>query len=159
MANELKLSDVLTLEEISSNVNLIGELNGEWIKLTFEALMQQRSHVGQYIFSSTLDTMNKVIEQYGGVLWERVYGRFLFGADDNYHVGDIGGEETHILTLAEMPSHAHALTQSYAYASGGNSATSGFNGSVSYNTANAGGSQAHNNMPPYEVVYIWKRIE
>lgn len=122
-------------------------------------LLKNRSHIGQYIFSSTLDTMQKVIEQYGGTIWERVYGRFLFGANDNYQVGDIGGEETHTLTVDEMPSHSHALTQSYAYASGGNSATSGFDGSTSYSTAAAGGSNAHNNMPPYEVVYIWKRVE
>lgn len=34
-------------------------------------------------------------------------GRFVYGAGGSYAVGATGGEETHTLTIAEMPSHNH----------------------------------------------------
>ncbi len=36
--------------------------------------------------------------------------RFIVGAGSSYGVGNIGGEATHALTTAEMPSHNHTFT-------------------------------------------------
>ena len=124
-------------------------------------LLENRSHIGQYIFSSTLDTMEKVIAIYGGKTWERVYGRFLFGADDSHQVGDIGGEETHALTVDEMPSHSHGIPHGYSGATPAElniSYSDNMKTGTHQPTTSAGGNQPHNNMPPYEVVYIWKRV-
>lgn len=43
---------------------------------------------------------------FGGT-WQRIQGRFLFAADSKHAAGSTGGEETHQLTVDEMPSHTH----------------------------------------------------
>lgn len=45
-------------------------------------------------------------ELFGGT-WEPIEGRFLLAASSDYEVGSTGGEATHKLTVAEMPSHTH----------------------------------------------------
>lgn len=99
---------------------------------------------------------------FGGT-WTRVKDRFLLAAGDSYSAGATGGEATHTLTVREMPSHIHAMM--YYLANG--STPWGYNfqspGAPSDPTLAsggmypAGGSQPHNNMPPYLAVYIWKR--
>ena len=39
---------------------------------------------------------------FGGT-WERIQGRFLLAASDEYEAGSSGGEATHKLTVSEMP--------------------------------------------------------
>ena len=96
---------------------------------------------------------------FGGT-WEQIKDTFLLAAGDTYEAGEIGGESEVTLTVDEIPSHSHGLSQSYSYGSGGTSATVGYNpSSVSYNTGSVGNSQPHNNMPPYLTVYMWQRIE
>lgn len=96
-----------------------------------------------------------------GGSWEQIKDRFLLSAGDTYNAGATGGEATHTLTEAEMPSHNHIFTMRKAgnpayyepYPSWtGNGATS------NVATQATGGSQPHNNMPPYLVVYAWKKI-
>lgn len=109
-------------------------------------------------------------------------GRFVLGCSDDYAAGSTGGEATHKLTTAEMPSHSHvqrvttsptstssaAVTQyrritgtqttstAYTYATGSTaSASTGARTTVS--TAASGSGNAHNNMPPYYALcYIMK---
>lgn len=97
---------------------------------------------------------------FGGT-WERLGGRFLLGADSTYAAGSTGGEAAHTLTVDEMPKHNHGLDN---YNSAGNATPFltvqhqdkiGYGGNVQ--TMYAGGSKAHNNMPPYLSVYMWKR--
>lgn len=97
---------------------------------------------------------------YFGGSWEQIKDRFLLACGDTYNNGIFGGEAKHKLTVNEMPSHTHKYLLSY----GGNDPASGFNyGNTMAGlfdaafSKSAGGSQAHNNMPPYFTVYIWKR--
>ena len=99
---------------------------------------------------------------FGGT-WERVKDRFLLSAGDSHAAGSTGGEETHTLTAAELPDHTHTFKYT------GQSVTTGVNAirlnqaaSNQYNEYSGGQSsnckgQAHNNMPPYLAVYVWKR--
>lgn len=105
---------------------------------------------------------------FGGT-WQRIENRFLLGAGSSYSNGTTGGESTHKLTTSEMPSHTHnILTGSTEkddtvdiYWGGDRLARSP---STEWNTTSRncveanGGNVAHNNMPPYLVVYMWKRI-
>ena len=97
---------------------------------------------------------------FGGT-WERIGGRFLLGANSTYAAGSTGGEAAHTLTADEMPRHNHEIDNLNASGSATPFMTvqtqdkRGFGGNVQ--TMYAGGGKAHNNMPPYLVVYMWKR--
>ena len=119
---------------------------------------------------------------FGGT-WEQIQGRFLLASgsntantDNTYGslnanvinrpVGEQGGEAVHTLTTSEMPSHAHPIRYGSVGSSSGDVYASV---RVPYNQAQArvgednqgmeavGGGQAHNNMPPYLAVYMWRR--
>lgn len=102
---------------------------------------------------------------FGGT-WEQIQGRFLFGMNSSYPAGSTGGEITHKLTQGEMPKHNHII---YAPNAGGpdKGAALGFPQVGSPNTwwavasmtEQTGDNEAHNNMPPYLSVYIWKRTK
>ena len=98
---------------------------------------------------------------FGGT-WEQVKDRFLLAAGDVYEPGETGGEAQHTLTKAEMPAHTHG------YDFTGQSDVTGVTAIRLYDadgrrneyqgaSASAGGGAAHNNMPPYLVVYVWRR--
>ena len=99
---------------------------------------------------------------FSGTTWERIKGKVLVGVDeddDDFKTsGKTGGEKTHKLTIAEMPSHQHSLTsvseKSYLVPQGN---YYGVRGQDVRNTDKTGGDGAHNNLQPYETVYIWKR--
>lgn len=106
---------------------------------------------------------------FGGV-WEQIKDRFLLGAGDIYKAGSIGGEAEHTLTEEEMPRHRHPIAYDDSsrnfYTSWGESGS--HTGLIQTNGDNqwqqpyadwVGGSQPHNNMPPYLTVYMWERVE
>lgn len=108
---------------------------------------------------------------FGGT-WEQLRDRFLLGCGTKEN-GTTGGEENHTLTVAESPSHNHRELywgdgSTYQFgvnrSSGGGMWgfdywSSGANCSeANFYTNYVGGNQAHNNMPPYLAVYMWKRI-
>lgn len=116
--------------------------------------------------------------------WEAIsQGRFLLGAGSPeantandfgdlqnsgyiFHVNDRGGAYKHTLLTTEIPAHRHQIKTNNDdwnnSAGGGNFGTThdGANGWANNNwyTENTGGGVAHNNMPPYTVVYMWKRV-
>lgn len=108
------------------------------------------------IYMSTNST--SPAELFGGT-WERIKDKFLLGSGDSYSAGTTGGSATHTLTIDEMPTHSH---QYYRMKKGGDTWwVAGSNGTIftqEYtNTNSTGNGQAHNNMPPYLTLYIWKR--
>ncbi len=106
---------------------------------------------------------------FGGT-WEQIQGKFLFGMNSSYPAGSTGGEITHKLTANEMPAHAHYMASGNGGGDGTWNPDAGYYLVDSVTTDkttywaqigmnNAGGSAAHNNMPPYLSVYIWKRTK
>lgn len=100
---------------------------------------------------------------YPGTTWVRMVNTFLWGCDANGDIGVTGGEKTHTLTTNEMPSHNHNVSVANT-AAGSVSASNKIrynNDSSSYvgtiASVSTGGGQAHNNMPPYTQVAIWRR--
>ena len=96
-----------------------------------------------------------------GGSWTRIASRFLYACTASDTIGGTGGESTHTLTTAEMPSHTHAFTiwDNVASNQGAKVAATNSNATpVSTTTpAYTGGGGAHNNMPPYINVAIWRR--
>lgn len=120
------------------------------------------------IYMSTNQTDNPQ-SRFSGTYWLPIYDRFLLGAGNAYKAKATGGEATHTLTVSEIPSHYH---DEYLGNDGGSdSAPSGYGGwpNVNYTssktwwatgskTSMAGSGGAHNNMPPYYAVYMWRRV-
>ncbi len=83
-------------------------------------------------------------------------------------VEETGGEKTHTLTVAELPTHSHPV-RTYAADSGSGEfasqrvnvapgdVSSSTNPAANVQTANIGSGDAHNNLQPYIVCYMWKR--
>lgn len=82
-------------------------------------------------------------------------------------IGWTGGETDHTLTVKEMPEHEHKLAttpvdsvdkgvvKDELYLDGISSSSYTF----WTETPSAGGSKSHENMPPYRVVSMWRRIK
>ena len=118
--------------------------------------------VGSYYVteSAELNTEAKMNSYFGGE-WTQITDKFLYASNS---AGTEGGEKNHTLTIAEMPSHAHAMGKhvrvqlgndngtAYAYETSNTSY-----GKLYPNTENTGGSKPHNNMPPYRTVYMYRR--
>lgn len=126
--------------------------------------------------SDTVDVVGKAgcpIAELGGT-WEQIQNVFLLSAGQTYSAGTTGGEATHKLTINEMPSHDGHLDAHAGSSRGKGNANKRYldsihsGGSTSYGwdyndneyypyNISRGGNQAHNNMPPYLAVYMWKR--
>ena len=127
-----------------------------------------------YPVGSIYMSANNVSPQsfFGGT-WERIQDRFLLAAGSTYSAGSTGGEAAVTLTEATMPMHHHKASGSSEFyctkgdgvaeitglTSGPAFAETNTSGGVTRKsgTANTGGNEAHNNMPPYLTVYMWKR--
>lgn len=149
-------------------------------------ILGMRSHIGMIIQSTTLDTMDKVIELYGGSRWEKIEGKFLLGSSQSHTVNSTGGSEDAVVVSHTHSENANGAHQHYGYlgyawigngSSGGqnfaldlnayNSTTqkrdgnviTQSNGSHSHTINSTGSSGTGKNMPPYKAVYIWERVE
>lgn len=130
--------------------------------LSFEAIFNRIYPVGS-IYISTNDINPSTL--FTGT-WEKIENRFLLASGSSYQLGSTGGETTHKLTINELPSHTHNASAGQFSSTSPNvtpgtvmSFDSGQYKRYSMNsTSSTGGSKAHNNMPPYLVVSIYKRI-
>lgn len=142
------------------NATTVGD-EMETIKSSISALLDLFYPVGT-IYESTNSNFNPNTT-WGGT-WSKIEGRFLLGSSQSYSIGSTGGESEHTLTIDEMPSHNHKSSDWAAIVTTINRAQgdASFNGILSTLTetrtsTSTGSDQAHNNMPPYQVVNIWKR--
>ena len=108
---------------------------------------------------------------FGFGTWEQIKDTFLLSAGDTYTAGATGGEATHTLTTREIPKHEHQITWANGAYGVKNNAKAGTGSAawdylqllnISQGTSlkaaqQSTGDGAHNNMPPYLVVYMWKR--
>lgn len=111
-----------------------------------------------------------------GGTWVQLKDRFLLGSGDTYANGSTGGSATVTLTSAQsgVPAHSHKYNDyNTTYTLKTTNRKPGTSTAVAYGTSlTAGGgatertsskntaanaSQAHENMPPYMAVYMWKR--
>lgn len=104
-------------------------------------------------------------ELFGGAWMSWGQGKVPVGVDSNDNdfntVEKTGGEKIHTLTVNELPSHTHRLhLVSNQLGNGGGmwgTTYSQYDGNV--DTYSTGNSQPHNNLQPYETLYMWKRVE
>ena len=125
-----------------------------------------------------MTTTNTNPGTYIGGTWTAIEDMFLLAASTSHPAGETGGAESVSLTTSQLPSHYHytvnmgvseGISPDYQhtvarydrsttswddchYQLNGNSNAA--NGGKSSNT---GSGEAHNNMPPYLAVYMWKR--
>lgn len=181
---------------------IIDELKDELMSTQYQLLSERLTGVEQQIkaisattiesikvgdvYVTTLDHANAaaVAKHHGYGVWERTAeGRALVGLSKKS--GDIAeyktigtefGENTHTLTIDEMPKHKHSHSEKYQYYIArhhrGESVSSGdfaeltkewqLHGQTEAEFAAAldetrGNDQPHNNIPPSVVVAVWRR--
>lgn len=121
------------------------------ITINSKALLDWLHPVGS-VYQSTDSTDPS--ELFGGT-WEQIKDRFLLAAGDAYAAGKTGGESEVALSRFQLPGAV------WASGNGENAIVTSTSGAAGegygmYTQADDWG-QAHNNMPPYLVVYVWRR--
>ena len=145
--------------EKKMQIKLDTEIEGT-LKLNNKTIFDLIYPVGS-IYMSVNSTNPKTV--FGGT-WTQIKDRFLLSAGSKYSSGAEGGESEHTLTASEMPAHSHKVNNTtekrWSTENGGwanfRCGSSSVTGGDIY-TQSTGGGNAHNNMPPYLVVYVWKR--
>ena len=176
MEDGLKISELTQLTTLNGEGLIPIVSNNETKKISIVDLIYP---VGA-IYMSVNSTNPSAI--FGGT-WVQIKDTFLLSAGDTYTAGNTGGEATHTLTANELPQITGSFSTSdnvlvnslpsntIATATGvftrgarNQTQVSGTTSSVAegqgvQNSINMafGGGQAHNIMPPYLVVYVWKR--
>lgn len=98
-------------------------------------------------------------------------GRFVLGAGagaglTSRGLGESGGEESHVLIEDELPAHTHGFPDGFSGIVGVSTTTGAQDGATVPNglanfpeTAPTGSGIAHNNMPPFKVLYKIMRTD
>jgi hypothetical protein len=147
-----------------------------YVENIFDGLVQLIYPIGSIYLSITNTSPASL---FGGT-WEQIEDTFLLAAGQNYLAGSTGGEATVKLSNAQIPNVIGDITMHSGGTATNISNTSGCFSAQIMNTGkyrdggtlgttansigivhfdNGGRGQAHNNMPPYLTVYMWKRIE
>lgn len=161
-----------------NNLPIDATTNAATIKATIEARPTMAQIVNTiypigsiYISTAAADPSTL----FTGTQWEAIQDRFLLADGTVYTAGATGGTPAVTLTAAQMPIHKHnfdcvdqngnpstptGVVEAMAYVGQGNgTSTISTNGTLLKRSvmATAGEGQAHDNMPPYLVVHMWKR--
>lgn len=138
-------------------------LSAENLNYNFQEVLNLVCPVGKVeIFYDNDDHSN-----YLGFTWERTgIGKAIVGIDSSDNdfktIGKTGGKKAHTLTVYELPKN---IPVNYGNISGGTDVvisssvvgTGGVkDGQTNMNISATG--QAHNNLQPYQIFAIWKRI-
>ena len=138
-------------------------------QVSVEEFLDRAYPVGS-IYMSVNETSPATL--FGGT-WVQIQDTFLLASGSSYAAGSTGGEANHTLTVDEMPSHKHLYRVDWTDGDlqkntvGIGSSAVGVSNSMMGNMGvdrhedksayYTGGSQPHNNMPPYLAVNVWKR--
>lgn len=175
----LETSINILIKEQLSNVYLFLKqqlLNSEVPPLTIVSFYGTTAPTGWQLCNGTiLKAMDdKIVFDKSGkaINTPNLQGRVIVGTNNNsaildgnaglrkYNVGDYGGNETHTLSIDEIPSHSH-YSGSQTFYSGGvipGGLRISFINQGEFTPGNAGGGKPHNNMQPYCVLtYIIKK--
>lgn len=165
---------------ITSAINSLHNTIKSEITKTLSDTMHAQYPVGSYIYSDKSANPATYLPYMSDTTWvQTAAGRVLIGAGKAdsgtvYNAGATGGEEKHKLSIEELAPHMH---QERMITSDGNPnpivnlETSGnLSGATvprrfgytnkatdTVNTVSVGGNKPHNNMQPYQTVYIFKR--
>lgn len=92
------MSQNIVDKNIENNVNNINKLNS-----TIETLLDKFYPVGSIYISLTYINPGEIM----GGTWIQMDSCFLWASKDKTKLGSKAGEQTHTLTLEEMPKHRH----------------------------------------------------
>ncbi len=154
------LSDVQNKSEARDNLELLS--NQKYLDALWRSMMMRQYQTGSLWI--TTDQRNPS-NFFGFGSWERyATGKAMVGSDSNdidfANVGQTGGSKSHTLTIDEMPSHNHGISLGAGRVTA--AVYNGSNGDIRQidNTSIQmnGGGQPHNNLQPYIVVNVWRRI-
>ena len=137
-------------------------IDAEGIAVNRKILADMMYPVGS-IYISTVSTSPATL--FGGS-WTQITNRFLYAVPSSLAAKELGGENSHTLTIDEMPAHTHPVKDrvynvQFGRNDGGNGSRNPIGGTgLSHGVVEAssvGGGQAHNNMPQYFTCYAWYR--
>jgi hypothetical protein len=174
----LAITDKAEKSDLESTQELV-DINAESIEnlqTQVNGLLELVYPVGAIYLSAT-ETNPSVLFGFG--VWEQIEDTFLLASGSKYIAGSTGGAATVTLTNAQMPNvigditmhsggtatnisntsgcFSAQITNQSKYRDGGTVGTTANSiGIVHFD--NGGRGQAHNNMPPYLAVYVWKRV-
>lgn len=160
----------------SGSTDNAGDDANQWVEMIDDSNLLNKVYPVGAIYISASSTSPASL--FGGT-WEQLSDRFLLACGSSYAAGSTGGAATVVLSKANLPAvtgqfelhnaasstpvykvsgcFSSAMTNSSAYRNGGTSA-SGAQSIGKVNFSNGGSGKAHNNMPPYLAVYMWKRV-
>jgi microcystin-dependent protein len=143
----------LFLEMVENMTNPIGEIRSTVGEIPSYGLAMDGSTLAMVDYPQLWDVIPETWKHPGDTFTlPNMDTSFLMGG---YPIGDVGGEATHALDLTEIPAHAHTTHYHNPAGLGGDipGAASGYD--IAGDTGSAGGSVAHNNLPPYVKVTFY----
>lgn len=172
--NQVETNEVI-MGGANGNANLATKQLAEsllWLKQQFETKKNESYKVGD-VYVTTIDHADPaaVEAHHGYGTWVRyAEGRAPVGFSDNASdiaeyktMGNTFGDNTHQLTINEMPSHNHAYGGSYGGTIDTGTAVQSYEpweepGNISSGkTLDTGGNKPHNNIQPSIVTGYWLR--